>query len=497
MKIPLRRLHFGVLSVRLQICLGAMLLQSVSIFAADEPLRYQIKPDQVVPYSVKIEAETAAGVETLSGIFAIKGRALQPDSMTVEYSGGLTKSLKAKGNSGARGPRGFGPGGFGRPGGGIPRSPFDRPDFRGLTNTTSELLVTTAGGVKTMQGDSQLPFLLGNLSLFPFEPLSEDNKTEWADGNGLTITTRTSSESRFGPRFGPFGDNDNDEKVKTGGGESANYKIVSTEGALVSISKTYKMTSPAAGGDDPGFNSEGSGTWVFNKSDGVSESMDFKTQLTVTMQNAEVRIPVSVTWKRIPVPEYEAHIKERQEKLAALQAEAKARHEKSAKEAKEKEGKQLPTKVKKEVLTDLNAKDWVTISRRLDTMKGYVPHPKDFDIAARVKELTKHNVPSVTFSAKEVWKTVEPVIAAADEAAAAEASSEDNPFATDEEKMANAPDTIREWSNQSGSFKVEASFVSLENETVVLKRKDGKQVKVPLSRLSAEDRELAESFGKK
>ena len=63
--------------------------------------------------------------------------------------------------------------------------------------------------------------------------------------------------------------------------------------------------------------------------------------------------------------------------------------------------------------------------------------------------------------------------------------------------MANAPDTIREWSNQSGSFKVEASFVSLENETVVLKRKDGKQVKVPLSRLSAEDRELAESFGKK
>jgi hypothetical protein len=136
----------------------------------------------------------------------------------------------------------------------------------------------------------------------------------------LTITSRSDSDSRFGP----FAGNHNDETVKTGGSESANYRIVSTNGDLVSIAKTYKMTSPSAGGEDPGFNSEGSGTWVFNKAEGVSESMDFKTQLTVAMTNAEVRIPVSVNWKRIPVPEYEAHIKERQEKLAALQAEAKA-----------------------------------------------------------------------------------------------------------------------------------------------------------------------------
>jgi hypothetical protein len=477
-------------------CLMSAVLCSTPL-VAQEPLRYQIKPDQVVPYSVKIDAETPAGMETLSGIIAIKGRELQADAITVEYSGGLSKTVKAKGGSGGRGPRGFGPGGFGRPGGGIPRSPFDRPDFRGLTNTTSEMVVTPTGGVKTMRGDSQLPYLLGNLSLFPFDLLPEGNTTEWADGNGLTITTRSDSDSRFGPRFGPFAGNDNDETVKTGGSESANYRIVSTNGDLVSIAKTYKMTSPSAGGDDPGFNSEGSGTWVFNKAEGVSESMDFKTQLTVAMTNAEVRIPVSVNWKRIPVPEYEAHIKERQEKLAALQAEAKARGEKAAKEAKEKEGKQLPAKVKREILDDLNSKDWVTISRRLDTMKGYVPHPKDFDIAARVKELTSHKVLSVTFSAKEVWKKMEPVIAAADEAAAAELSSEDNPFATDEEKMAADPRDVREWSDSSGSFKVEASFVRLEDKTAVLKRKDGKEVKVPLSRLSPEDRELAESFAKK
>ena len=497
MKNFMRRLSSAFPSVRLQICLGALLLLScTSIFAADEPLRYQIKPDQVVPYSVKIEAETPAGIETLSGIFAIKGHELQSDSMTVEFSGGLSRSVKAKGNSGPRGPRGprgFGPGGVGRPGGGIPRSPFDRPDFRGLTNTTSELVVTTTGGIKTMRGDSQLPFLLGNLSLLPFEPLPEDTSTEWTDGNGLTISTRTSSESRFGPRFGPFADNNDDEKVKTGGGESATYRIASTNGNLISIAKTYKMTSPSAGGDDPGFNSEGSGTWVFNRSEGVSESMDFKSQLGVSIANAEVRIPLSISWKRIPLPEYEAHIKDRQDRLTALQEDAKAKREKAAKEAKEKEGKQLSAKAKKEILTDLNSTDWVTISRRLNSMKGFVPHPKDFDIAGRVKELTSHKVPSVTFSAKEVWKKMEPVIDAADEAAAA--TIEDDPFATDEEKMEKDPNAIREWSDRTGSFKVEAEFVRLENGRVVLKRKDGKEVKVPLSRLSPENRELAESLG--
>ncbi len=59
------------------------------------------------------------------------------------------------------------------------------------------------------------------------------------------------------------------------------------------------------------------------------------------------------------------------------------------------------------------------------------------------------------------------------------------------------PKAVREWSDSSGSFKVEASFVRLEDKTAVLKRKDGKEVKVPLSRLSPEDRELAESFAKK
>lgn len=58
------------------------------------------------------------------------------------------------------------------------------------------------------------------------------------------------------------------------------------------------------------------------------------------------------------------------------------------------------------------------------------------------------------------------VIAAADEAAAA--SSEENPFATDDEKMDKDPNSIREWSDRTGSFKVEATFVRVENGTVVL-----------------------------
>lgn len=48
---------------------------------------------------------------------------------------------------------------------------------------------------------------------------------------------------------------------------------------------------------------------------------------------------------------------------------------------------------------------------------------------------------------------------------------------------------IREWSDQSGKFKVRTKFESLDNDLVVLTRSDGKQIRVPKNRLSQADHE--------
>lgn len=55
---------------------------------------------------------------------------------------------------------------------------------------------------------------------------------------------------------------------------------------------------------------------------------------------------------------------------------------------------------------------------------------------------------------------------------------------------ANAGET-RAWTDTTGKFSVEAELVSLSEDTVVLRRTSGKEVKVPLARLSKSDRDYA------
>ncbi len=172
-------------------------------------------------------------------------------------------------------------------------------------------------------------------------------------------------------------------------------ETASDDGKLVTIEKKYSLSSPAATDDDTGYTMDGSGTWVFNRELGVSESMNFKAQLELTTNAITVKIPVTVAWHRMPKSEYEAHIKERQERIAALRKQAEERRAKQAAAAKEREGKPLEESVKKEILADLHSSQWPTIANRLRRMRGFKPHPDDFDIALRVKELQTHKVAGV------------------------------------------------------------------------------------------------------
>lgn len=69
-----------------------------------------------------------------------------------------------------------------------------------------------------------------------------------------------------------------------------------------------------------------------------------------------------------------------------------------------------------------------------------------------------------------------------------------DPFATPEERAAQ--EKPRTWSDASGKFKVEATFLRVEDGKVVLRRADGKEITVPVDRLSEPDREyLAAATG--
>jgi hypothetical protein len=53
----------------------------------------------------------------------------------------------------------------------------------------------------------------------------------------------------------------------------------------------------------------------------------------------------------------------------------------------------------------------------------------------------------------------------------------------------SAQESLREWTDQSGKFKVKAEFEAIEKDQVVLKKADGAQIRVSINRLSKADRE--------
>ena len=51
---------------------------------------------------------------------------------------------------------------------------------------------------------------------------------------------------------------------------------------------------------------------------------------------------------------------------------------------------------------------------------------------------------------------------------------------------------MRTWHDASGKFEIEATLVSLKGQTVTLKKKDGRTIRVSLKKLSAEDQKFVQ-----
>ena len=125
--------------------------------AFGQQLEYRWKPGQKFSYDVKIVVDAVDEVVTYQGMTHYTVVTLGPDQCTVTYRGGLTESKRQRNAGGNR--VSFGPRGFGGP-----PSPFSRPTFAGKTQTSNKITITTRGEVLAMEGDSQLPYLLGNVS---------------------------------------------------------------------------------------------------------------------------------------------------------------------------------------------------------------------------------------------------------------------------------------------------------------------------------------------
>lgn len=525
--------------------------------AQAETLAYHWQQGQKFSYEFQIQVD--AGDETISynGMTHYTVKNSGPKQSNISYRGGLKETKTSKRvNRGGRFGGPFGPRGFrGRPS--FP-SPFSRPTFTGKTQTNNEITISTRGQTLAMKGDSQLPYLLGNVSLMPFEMLPASDQRQWTLDSGVSITEESeNSRDRFGPfgPRGPFGSGSDDKNVQSAG-ETANYSIQSDDGKLVVIEKTYRLDTPQTE-DNPAFDMTGTGTWTFDRQENVPHAYDMNFKLTIKKGNTQTVVPISVKYNRVSA-----------EKIAAMEAEAKRKADERAKAEAEKKAlaeTPLTPQETSSALAALGSGDGGQIKATLAQLASKSLQDPDPSVAAAIESHLQSEDKSIRDAAHKAMLKWSPAYARKKSLAkayqgpavlkstglAVESTTplyegqlvqaqkprfgsfwraakvkkllpdgrvelafltwgkERDSAAVDRRAIQLAPPELeqpakpavvaapttggsRTWSDLTGKFKVDATFVSLDSGTVTLRRADGKTLSVPFNKLSLADQKFVE-----
>src|SRR5262249_47354765 len=147
------------------------------------------------------------------------------------------------------------------------------------------------------------------------------------------------------------------EETKSLGLETTTYTVSESKGDLVAINKSYKLTSPAVTKDDETHEINGSGTWTFNRTAALPESLDFKQDLVVKMAAVSVTFPMIIKSRRLS-----------EEELQKIQEEAQKRLQEAQRLAAENKAKAeapLEPDAKRQLLGDLASGDTTRVLKAL------------------------------------------------------------------------------------------------------------------------------------
>ena len=324
-------------------------------------------------YEVEITADWAETSETHKGIVCYTATS-SGDLLKLTFKGSLAESVKRKATS--AGTTGF-------PSGppldmlmGPRRMRVARPIGGNIL-----LTITPRGELRAIEGESSLPYLLGDLSMLVFEPLPENDQKSWSINNDIAVGQRDDS-SDWPPR--PSFLRGRESRKTTSGSESTTFAHQSDQGDLSVFQKTLQLKS---GDDKESFALDGQGLWTFNRRLGVPESLDCKYTFAVKNANVSVSAPLTVKYRRLSDEEWAKHEKERTEKEQQLRAE----HERRQAERES----PLEGAERDKLLAELKSKDEQVVFKALGLLSLKEKAKPDKEVAEAIKPLLKHSNPVV------------------------------------------------------------------------------------------------------
>lgn len=258
------------------------------------PLQYRWETGKSYAYSFHIEADEGETVETFTGTPSYVVRFAGANEIDITFNGRLMQSHKYK--QGQRLP-------FGRP----PRmrspySSFGGVGISGPGGSEHVLHLSERGQMQTVDGQSQLPYVLGNLSQLAIVPFPDDARGEWVETHNTTITLKPHDDDRFPfPRlpFGPFADRDDGERLEAH--ERIEYKrdelVQDKSGNTIVIRKKYDLKTTQSIDDKPRVELTGEAQITFDLVLGLPRSLTARFKLVQNTENTSHRIPITITAK--------------------------------------------------------------------------------------------------------------------------------------------------------------------------------------------------------
>lgn len=337
---------------------------------AAEPvkLRYGWQAGQRYAWEVEIVADRGEDIETLKGtpIFRVESVG-QDGAKIVLQNKDLASTTRPK--QPARGtfrfpspPR-------------IPRGPFS-------AFTGHEMTLDDRGRVVNQRGESQLPFVLGNLSQLLVEPLPAEAEAEWSrtESTGIRIS------SEWPPRS-PFGQDVEQERLNAE--ETTKVTVEKVTPEAVTLKREYRLQTVEAVDGKPRMEFSGSGTITFDRRRNLPASMDYAANFIVRESNTETKYPITVKYRLLS----EAELAEHEANQARLAAERK-----SAPQGDE----------RAQLIADLNSGDINKARKAILTMNGKEPDQPDAEMAAALAPFLSgedKSLRSISAQILEKWAT--------------------------------------------------------------------------------------------
>jgi hypothetical protein len=378
----MRMPQIGV-TVRRLLAVGLTVLLLPVALRAAEPvkLRYGWQGGQRYAFEIEIVADRGEEIETLKGTPVLRVESVDRDGAKIVLQNkDLASTTRAK-----------------QPGRGAFRFPSPPRIPRGPGGpfgafTGHEMTLDDRGRVVNQRGESQLPFVLGNLSQLLVEPLPAEAEAQWSrtESTGIRIS------SEWPPRS-PF--RQDVEKERLNAEETTRVTVEKVTPEAATLKREYRLQTVEAVDGKPRMEFSGSGTITFDRRRNLLSSMDYAANFIVRESNTETRYPITVKFHLLS----DAELAEYEAKQARLAAERKA-----APQGDE----------RAQLIADLNSGDINKARPAILTLNGKEPDQPDAEMASALALFLSgedKSLRSISAQILEKWATdaeIDPLVAA-------------------------------------------------------------------------------------